>query len=92
MDAIPPERDSLALAADGDELSLQLPMPFAKTATWMLSNRGASTHRVDVVTEMRAGVPSSPWGHLHVQSHETTTTRRKSHPLVRAKGSGALWG
>ena len=89
---ISPERSSLALAATGDELSLQLPMPYAETASWTLTNHGTTAHRLEVVTEVVGGVPASPWGHLHVQHHETTTTSGKMHPLVRAEGRGRLVG
>lgn len=91
-----PEEPSHALGArvmgDQLELALRLPMPLARRAEWSLDNQGETPVHFELALDVAEGVPSSPWGHLHVQAFETALPYRNSHPLVSASGPGRLAG
>lgn len=69
-----PAVSSLALAAsvDGSDqvLALRLPMPFEKQAAWDLVNTGDEAAELSLTWRGHPGVPSQPYGHLHVQFQE----------------------
>jgi DUF2961 family protein len=94
--AAPPEPSSPALGArdDGDavELSLRLPMPFASSARWSLTNGGALPVELEVVLEVADGVPTGSWGRLQVQRNETLPPAKAAHRLASAEGRGRLVG
>jgi len=94
-DAVP-ELSSLALGAMADggdiELSLRLPMPYARRAQWSVRNEGASPLDFELAVETIPTVPSGRWGELQAQSYETTLPLAGAHPLASARGPGRLVG
>jgi hypothetical protein len=94
--AVPPERSSPALGArsDGDavELSLRLPMPFAETARWALTNVGKAAIDLELVLEVKDGVPAGRFGRLHAQRFETAAPASGPHRIASVAGAGRLVG
>ncbi len=95
VQALPPEA-SLALGAGWHgrqvELRLRLPMPFARRAEWVMSNRTEQPIELQLAFELTPGVPDKPWGRLRVQHYETNRTDQRTHPLAVAAGQGRLVG
>lgn len=82
----PPVNSSLALTAmrDGDNtlLALRLPMPFQTAAQWTITNTGSEAVELDLTWLGAAGVPTSDFGTLHVQTFETALPARSLEQAV----------
>ena len=92
-----PERSSLAIAAslDGETqvLSLRLPMPFASSADWTLSNTGSAAVEYQLEWIGEDGVPDAPFGRLSVQANTVQQPpERLEQTLAEAKGRGRFVG
>ena len=92
-----PMASSLALASrfEGDdlELSLRLPMPFAKRAKWVLTNKGDDSFHLGLALQVTGSVPSRPWGHLRTQRFETHAPAPPgAHTIAEVSGRGRLVG
>lgn len=92
-----PEGSSLALQSErsGDDtvLALRLPMPFATRADLTLANTGDTTTSIALRLRGERSVPAAPFGHLHVQQHETKgPSDAPEHVAVQASGRGRLVG
>ncbi|HET6340292.1 MAG TPA: DUF2961 domain-containing protein [Polyangiales bacterium] len=92
-----PEGSSLALQSEhpGDDrlLALRLPMPFATRANLTLTNTSDTTTSITLRLRGEHNVPTAPFGHLHVQQHETKgPSDAPEHVAVQAIGRGRLVG
>ena len=92
-----PPKSSLALSAEDHggmvELSLNLPMPFSKSAHMALRNGDDAAVAFDLIVETKRDVPKQAFGRLHVQRFETTKpAQEKTHPMANVTGRGRLVG
>lgn len=91
------ERNALALAADSDGddqlLELRLPMPFRRSATWVLENLGADAASFELTWLGREGVPARDFGTLSTQVVELPLPSVElEHPLALVNGRGHYIG
>jgi hypothetical protein len=97
-DAAPPELASPALASYLESnrdrvLALRLPMPFEQTAEWRLRNAGTAPVAFTFQARGRNELPAAPFGHLHVEQHETLgPTSAAYHVAAATTGRGRLVG
>jgi hypothetical protein len=90
-------RSNLALAAfsDGDDqlVSLRLPMPFRKSATWLIENGGNDPVAFQLEWFGTSGVPSADFGYLHVQRSEAMLPAEQvERSVAQASGRGRYIG
>ncbi|MBK7582984.1 MAG: DUF2961 domain-containing protein [Myxococcales bacterium] len=93
----PPATSSLALAVEdqGERLrmSLRLPMPFSTSALLGFQSTASSDLSLGLSIRGEPGVPSSPFGRLHAESHTTVAPAPSTHhPVLSAKGPGRYVG
>ncbi|MEY4515563.1 MAG: hypothetical protein RLZZ450_7685, partial [Pseudomonadota bacterium] len=80
-------------AAEGMQLTLSLPMPFAAHARVVAHNGADKPVVMTAKVALHSGVPSAAFGTLHVQRNETVgPTQSPSHPLAKADGRGRWVG
>jgi hypothetical protein len=95
--SVPPEGSTHAITSylEGEDrvLVLKLPMPFARSARFMLRNQGMQPVSFELAARGVRALPYRPFGKLHVIDSELSgPTDAASHDFIALEGRGRLVG